>query len=355
MRTKAIHSVAIVADDLTSAADGAAPFVARGRAAVVGRGRPPHQAGAVVAVDCGSRSTSRLEAAARVADVTARLAGHDVLYKTVDSTLRGHITAELEACFKASGRKTLVFAPAFPAAGRTTVGGIQRVDGVPVSDSVYGRDPVHPARQSALAELVPACVENVVLLDAATQEELDSQIAALPDPESILWAGSPGMASALARRLVPGATPAASIRATDGDVLVVIGSANPRSHRQAERVDRTRGVTLLRVPGERQDDPTAVLQRLSAEASRVLLSGSFGTLIATGGDTMEAILDRLDVREFEVLQEFEPGFALGRSTLDTGRQLLLAMKAGGFGDDHALHRAIAKLRGATPIQAKASS
>ena len=355
MRTESSHSIAIVADDLTSAADGAAPFVARGRAAAVGRGRPPRQAGAVVAVDCGSRSASCSAAAARVAAVTARLAGHDVLYKTVDSTLRGHVTAELEACFKASGRKTLVFAPAFPAAGRTTVGGIQRVDGVPVSDSVYGRDPVHPARQSALAELVPACVENVVLLDAATQEELDAQIAALPDPESILWVGSPGMASALARHLVPVATPATSIRAMEGDVLVVIGSANPRSHRQAERIDQTRGVTLLRVPGERQDDPTAVLHRLSAEASRVLLSGSFGALIATGGDTMEAIVDRLGVREFEILQELEPGFALGRSTLDTGRQLMLAMKAGGFGDDDALHRAIAKLRGAIPFQAKASS
>ena len=154
---------------------------------------------------------------------------------------------------------------------------------------------------------------------------------------------------------MPVATPATSIRATDGDVLVVIGSANPRSHRQAERIDQTRGVTLLRVPGERQDDPTAVLHRLTAEASRALLSGNFGALIATGGDTMEAILDRLDVREFEVLQEFEPGFALGRSTLDTGRPLMLAMKAGGFGDDDALHRAIAMLRGAIPFQAKASS
>src|SRR4249920_3312796 len=115
MRTESNPSIAIVADDLTSAADGAAPFVARGRAAVVGRSRPPRQACAVVAVDCGSRSASRLEAAARVADVTARLAGHDVLYKTVDSTLRGHVTAELEACFQASGRRTLVFAPAFPA------------------------------------------------------------------------------------------------------------------------------------------------------------------------------------------------------------------------------------------------
>ena len=136
MRTDHSHSVAIIADDLTSAADGASPFVAPGRAAIVARGRPSPRECAVLAVDCGSRSASRSEAATRVAEATARLAGRDVLYKTVDSTLRGHVTAELQACFKASGRKTLVLAPAFPAAGRTTVGGIQLVDGVPVSETV---------------------------------------------------------------------------------------------------------------------------------------------------------------------------------------------------------------------------
>ncbi len=354
MRTESSRRVAIIADDLTSAADGAAPFVARGQAAIVGRGRVPSQAGDVLTVDCCSRSASRFEAAARVSDLTARLAGCELLYKTVDSTLRGHITAELEACFKASGRQTLVFAPAFPAAGRTTIDGIQLVDGVPVSESVYGRDPVHPAHQSALAELVPTCVRNVILLDAASQAELDSQIAALPEPESVLWAGSPGMASALARRFAPADSTVASTYPTDGNVLVVIGSANPRSHGQARLIDQMSGVTLLRGPSAREADPAAVLHRIAAGSVQALLSGTFGALVATGGDTMEAILDRLDVREFEILEEFEPGFPLGRTTLDNGKQLMLAMKAGGFGDDHTLCRAVAKLHRAALFGEKAS-
>lgn len=358
MHTDSNLSVAILADDLTSAADGAAPFVARGRTAIIGRVRPPRHSGTVVAVDCASRSTTGEEAATRVADLTARLAGLDVIYKTVDSTLRGHVMAELEACFKASGRQTLVFAPAFPAAGRTTIGGIQLVDGVPVADSVYGRDTVHPARHSALADLVPGCVKKAVLLDAASQEELNSQIAALPDPASILWAGSPGMASALALRLVPTVTPVAVPPTMDGDILVVVGSANSRSHRQAERIAQRgaemRSVRLLRGPSEREDHPDAVLHRIAAEAAQVLRQGSFDVLIATGGDTMEAILDLLDIQEFEVIQELDPGFSLGRATWDNGRALLLAMKAGGFGDDDVLRRAVAKLRGAITPQAKAS-
>ena len=67
-------------------------------------------------------------------------------------------------------------------------------------------------------------------------------------------------------------------------------------------------------------------------------------VIATGGDTMEAILDRLNIFAFEILQELEPGFPLGRAFLGNGRELLIAMKAGGFGDDDTLRRAIAQLR-----------
>jgi D-threonate/D-erythronate kinase len=345
MRTNRQPSIAVLADDLTSAADGAAPFVARGLSASIGRGRLPRQAAAVVAVDSGSRAATSSQAIERVARLTGRLAGRDVLYKTVDSTLRGHVTQELEACFAASGRTSMVFAPAFPGAGRTTVGGVQLVDGIPVSESAYGRDPVHPARYSALADLVPGCIKNVTLLDAATQEELDSQIASIEDPESVLWVGSPGMAAALARRFVPAKNPPPSIQSIGNDVLVVIGSANLRSHIQADLLRQASGITLLRGPMARERDPAGVLRRIAEDAARELQDPRFGALIATGGDTMEAVLDLLDVREFEILQEFDPGFPLGHARLGDGRSLLLGMKAGGFGSDDALERAVARIRG----------
>jgi uncharacterized protein YgbK (DUF1537 family) len=346
VRTDHQPSIAVLADDLTSAADGAAPFVARGLTASIGRGQLPRHTAAVLAVDSGSRSANSSQAFERVARLTDRLAGCSVLYKTVDSTLRGHIAQELEACFAASGRTSLVFAPAFPQAGRTTVGGIQLVDGIPVSESSYGHDPVHPARHSALIDLVPNCVKRVTLLDAITQEELDSQIASIEDPESILWVGSPGMAAALARRFVPAKTLAPSMDGISNDVLVAIGSANLRSHIQADRLPDVSGVMLLRSPRTRERDSATVLRRIAEDAARALQGPRFGALIATGGDTMEAILDRLDVREFEILQELDPGFPIGRARLGDGRSLLLAMKAGGFGNDDALERAVARIRGA---------
>lgn len=346
MKSDGTMTVGLLADDLTSAADGAGPFVMRGLGAWVGRGRLPRQTSAVIAVDSGSRSAPEVEAAERVARLTAELASRDILYKTVDSTLRGHVRAELDAAFRASGRKRLVFAPAFPAAGRTTVGGVQLVDGIPVAETAYGRDPVHPARHSVLADLVPPAIGTVTLLDATTQDELDAQVAALPEPEATLWVGSPGMAAALARRLAPAATgaPAAATGDGHGDILVVIGSANPRSHRQADQVEGVSGVTLLRSPAKREDDPAPLLRRIAGAAVDRLRAGAFEAVIATGGDTMEAILDLLQIREFEILHELEPGFPLGRAWLDDGRALRLAMKAGGFGGDDTLLRAVTRLR-----------
>jgi uncharacterized protein YgbK (DUF1537 family) len=346
MCTNYSPSIAVLADDLTSAADGAAPFVQRGLSASIGRGALASQATAVVAVDSGSRSATASQAFDVVAQLTAQLAGRAVFYKTVDSTLRGHVAQELEACFKASGRTSLVFAPAFPEAGRTTVKGIQLADGVPVSQSVYGHDPVHPARHSALVELIPDCIQHATLLDAATQEELDSQIACIEDPESVLWVGSPGMAAALARRFAPAKKPPPSVDGIRNDVLVVVGSANVRSHIQADALQDADGVVLLRGPRARERDPAVVLRRIANDASRLLQDPRFGALVATGGDTMEAVLDLLNVREFEILQELDAGFPLGRATLGDGRSLLLAMKAGGFGSDDALVRAVARIRGA---------
>jgi len=344
MRTSPRYEVGILADDLTSAADGAAPFVERGASAWIGRKCLPCRDSDMVAIDSGSRSLPVARAAEATASLTRQLASCGILYKTVDSTLRGHVRAELEACYAASGRQRLLFAPAFPAAGRTTVGGIQLVDGVPVAETAYGRDPVHPAHHSALADLVPDTIPDAILLDASTQEELDARVAALPDPESILWVGSPGMAVALARRLRPAAPVAMDKGHKAGRVLVAVGSANIRSHRQGDRLTDMDGVALIRTPRSPEADSSGVLDRIAYAAAARLRTGEFDALIATGGDTMDAILDRLGIDAFEILQELEPGFPLGKARLDDGGTLLIASKAGGFGDDDALRRAVAQMR-----------
>ncbi|MEM8643624.1 MAG: four-carbon acid sugar kinase family protein [Pseudomonadota bacterium] len=335
--------VGILADDLTSAADGAGPFVQRGLSATVGRPHPPTSSLAdAVAVDMATRSVPVREAMASVERSVRLLDGAGILLKTVDSTLRGHVRAEIETAYKTSRRSRLVFAPSFPEAGRVTRNGIQHVDGVPVAESAYGKDPVHPARTSRLSELVPSLVRSAVLLDAETQADLDAQVAAIPELEDTLWVGSPGLAIALSRAIAPRES-VQCLPSAVGRVFVVVGSANGISTAQAEAAEAIDGVDVLRAPSKR-GDPTATLYALTERAASALHSGRYGAVLAAGGDTMEAVLDAVGIGAFDLVGEFEPGFPAGVASLGD-RSLVLGMKAGGFGAPDTLVRAVQRLIG----------
>lgn len=120
-----------------------------------------------------------------------------------------------------------------------------------------------------------------------------------------------------------------------------------RSHAQAVAISGLPGITVLRSPARREADPASVLARIANAAAAECRCGDIAAMITTGGDTMDAILDRSGVDEFRSLHEFEPGFPLGRIS-DDRRPLLIGMQAGGSGDDSALHRAIVQIRRLDP-------
>lgn len=364
------YMTGIVADDLTSATDAAMAFLSRGDQPLIQCGSHNMPEGRVVAVDTDSRAASESAAAERTGHAIRALAQRPILMKTVDSTLRGHARAEIAAAFHASGRKRLVLAPAFPAAGRVTRDGVQLVHGVPVDRSPYASDPVHPARTARLADLIdPALGQSLILrpdtpdtgearvliLDAATQSDLNHQVARLADPSATLWVGSPGLALALAA-LTPQATHGAGPPTLARRLLIVAGSANPVTHAQCDQLvaagiqmgadlaEMRAGTGAICLAMPRGWVPEAPLAQLTDQAAVALAQGTFDGVIATGGETMAAILQRLGVTEFHLTQELEPGFPAGLAQI-AGRPLVLAMKAGGFGTEQTLLRATQALTG----------
>ena len=142
-----VFPVLVVADDFTGANATAALFVRLGlRTRTLAAGSGHGHAGPrvdvvdVVVVTTGSRRLAPEAAADRVRGVLAALGGGEpqLLVKRVDSTLRGPIGAELEVMLthrrsQRPGRVAALAVPAYPAAGRTTVGGIHLLDGVPLA------------------------------------------------------------------------------------------------------------------------------------------------------------------------------------------------------------------------------
>ena len=278
--------VGIIADDLTSATDGAAAFLAKGYAPLITRKVDRLDDEAVASIDTNSRASDISKATKATADAVSALSNARLLFKTIDSTLRGHIREEVAAAFRASGRSRLVVAPAFPEAGRLTIDGIQTVNGIPVSESVYGRDPVHPAGTSYIADLIDASLgtpiilaanssgdaatnASILILDADSQDVLNRQVASIPDPETVLWVGSPGLAIALAS-LVPAAPDGLPLTGgAAGRVVIVAGSANPVTHAQCDAL-RAQGVPIVTdladAPG---DAPVVCLRAPLATAERM--------------------------------------------------------------------------------------
>jgi uncharacterized protein YgbK (DUF1537 family) len=128
--------VAIIADDLTGAADTGVQLARAGyRTAVAFRNAPIPPANDLdaVALDTDSRALPAGFAAKRVVEAVRSVRDIPIVYKKLDSTLRGPIAAELAAALGASGRGRAVVAPAFPATRRTTVDGVQLVRGVPIT------------------------------------------------------------------------------------------------------------------------------------------------------------------------------------------------------------------------------
>ncbi len=329
--------VAVIADDLTGAADAGVQFARAGHAtAVAFHGAPLPALGAVVA-ETGSRGADAPEAARRVREATARLAAAPLLLKKIDSTLRGPVAAEVAAALEASGRERAVVAPAFPAAGRTTDGGVQFLDGAPIGD---------------LRALLAGIDADVA--DARTDADLDAVVREIRDPASVLWVGTAGLARALADAH-PGAGFDPPPEAAATRTLVVVGSTSAVARAQADRLEAAgvpvavpapgaaarvraaldaRGVCLLRPAGG--EAPDRIVRSLAEVAAQA--ADGRTTLVLTGGHTAIAVARRLGATGLSVERELEPGVVAGR--LIGPVPLRVVTKAGGFGGPDALLRAL---------------
>jgi uncharacterized protein YgbK (DUF1537 family) len=368
--------VAIVADDLTGALDAAAPFAHRGAATeayLPGADLPPPaERAAVISLSTESRNVTATIALERLQAALAQLAAEPrLLFKKIDSTLRGHVVAETLACMRDSGRRHAVITPAAPAQGRVMRGGELFVHGQHLRDTPMAQDRLAPPPQVSLAqafagreaqvhaitdpgawELSSAAGSHVYVVDCASDADLQ-QVAqrAVADPSETLLVGTSGLAAAAAELCLPNGALPNAVDLPAAALLFVVGSRTPQSAAQVANLMTHPGVHLVTL-GENpmpaaamahtpcrvlaidqtvEYDALVAAARLAEAAQGILDAHSIGLVIVTGGDTAQALLRRLGVNRVQVLDEFRPGIALCLAH-HAGRRLLVITKAGGFGD-----------------------
>ncbi len=87
----------------------------------------------------------------------------ELTVKRVDTTLRGNLGPETDAVLgdARAGTRALVV-PAFPDAGRVTLGGLHVVDGVPLAETSAARDPLTPVHSSRVATVLLAGIDRSI-------------------------------------------------------------------------------------------------------------------------------------------------------------------------------------------------
>ena len=318
-----MRRIGLIADDLTGAADSAVPFLALGPVQV---GLWPHvPSGSAV---CLAVSTESREAPSQVgfersktAARNLRLAGCDLLYRKVDSQLRGSVAADLAGVLDGFPGPC-VLAPALPEAGRRTVAGRQLFGTERVDIAQLLEKAGRPVVLGGIAEAAPGLI---AVCDAETDADLDVIAAAVAGLPEVIPAGSAGLASALARTL-------AGIRGLGGSgwpscrrPVAVVGS--PESRWQAAVAARL-GWTVIRCG---HSDPPP---RLDA----------YDGFALTGGQTAAKVLNSLGAQGLDLVGLATPLMPVGRIVGGSRSGLPVALKSGAFGGAGTISAALQSLR-----------
>jgi len=365
------HALAVIADDFTGALDSGVQFVHAGLQSEFILQELRDAAAPVVRVF--TTDSRNIDEAAAIARTQSRASscGRTRLFKKIDSTMRGHVGAEIEALLAAHGLRRAVLCPAAPDAGRTVEHGRLRVGGVALHETAFADDPHWPARTCMIADLLRRPVTHfervtaedivhaptsIVSVDARTNADL-AAIAHAAHAAGALPCGSLGLARAWAHlfaRSDAADAPLAPHRAAP--TLIVSGSRHPNSHAQIARLAAAGAVAFTP-----QDDVARMRNALAAGRAVVLaadhefVAGGVtaalavavtqlvnlvrpGTLILVGGETAAAVCTALAVAAVRIDGEVEVGMPWGTIIGGAADGATIVTKAGGFGGADALVR-----------------
>jgi uncharacterized protein YgbK (DUF1537 family) len=341
--------IVVLADDLTGACDAGAAFLRAGRSVRVWFGSSVLYSApeSVQAFNTNSRWLSPHRAARAVSRATEALGSdpNSLFFKKVDSAARGPLAAEILAAHRTLGTRAILFAPAFPAAGRTVRDGILEIQdaaGKPTRIRLARLFPLtaraHLSHISQPGELGPAfhSGKTVLVCDSATLADLEALARAAQDLPGLLYAGSAGLAQALAG-LNHMRLPAALVPPAERTLLIA-GSPHPVTKLQLKTLGlaHLEGVRILRI---------RLPFLAGARIRSAFRSYAPQALILTGGDTSLVAVRALGAHSFILQGEFAPGIPWGIVQGGAAHGRTVVTKSGGFGSPTAFNEILAALRG----------
>jgi uncharacterized protein YgbK (DUF1537 family) len=370
----ATPKIAIIADDLTGACDSAAQFARPEVRPFVCMGVPTLERvtlasrAAIAAFDIASRHEAPEEAARRAGEACrlVRLLGFQIVFKKIDSTMRGNVGAESIAAAEALEARGALLCPAFPRQGRVVRGGTLFVRDRPVDEALaadaVAQPPPDPDLRAALSRALGAEV-GLVTLEAvrrgpdtvsdalgefeaegvrlcAADAETDGDLRTLADvllaPETNwLPAGSAGLARAIAIRLLGDEQPLTVTLSRPGTIMVVSGSLADLTRRQIAAAVKAGEVSRVAMAARTTRAGVEFLGEREVPIA---------ALVIIGGETARRLLSDLGVWSAWVLGEMLPGVPVLSVAEGPYSGMTIVTKGGNMGDDETLVECLRRLR-----------
>lgn len=396
----------IVADDFTGANDTGVQMSNRGVPVKVMLFPTDEKQYLSLVLDTESRNITKIDAYNKVESLTKKILENntfELIYKKVDSTLRGNVIEEIKALDAVYEPDKIVFAPAFPQIGRTTENGVHKLNGIPLMQTEFAKDPLSPIvtdniinmlemgyEETVKHHTIEEIRENQITLAGNKLHTFDSEnhtdlmkIAdtLLGSNEKILWVGSAGLANAVFQILYP-----------EKPALAVVGSISENSLKQMAFAEQ-KGYKVVKLSNEElfakervqkvgekvsnylkkgedviltaartredyedtllyaselkmnKDDTSWYVQNSLANITKEILSQTeIAGLFLTGGATAISIMDALNTTSVEIKEEIITGTVHSVMTDGPYENMNIVTKAGAFGKNEDLVYSLERIR-----------
>jgi uncharacterized protein YgbK (DUF1537 family) len=430
----------LIADDLTGGADAGAQFAKRGLRTLLLSIKTDIQIDLskydqqdVLVVNTDSRGLNPEKAHVLISNLLKnyREVLFPIIYKKIDSTLRGNIGFEIDAILEKTNGVLCFVAPSYPEQNRTLVGGILIVGEKPLALTEVARNTPSPVQEShvhkilqnqshnpvgwidlthvaSTSEGLQKAVEEVgrkgsriIIFDAVSRQDLTNVAeVGFSLKKKPLFVGSAGLAEEVAKKITPPkGSPLETFKQTEKafkHIFIIGGTASSITHQQLRRIEQrgipsyplhknllvcddtlsqverkelslkvanslSQGMVILKTtpellqPEDSKDLPIhfkivktlADIALQSLELSNVAIRDL--TLILTGGDTAQSIMNVLGNEGIEIEGELLEGIVRGHLIGGNWNGLSVITKAGAFGRDDSLEKIINTLQTKSPL------
>ncbi|MGH9584695.1 MAG: four-carbon acid sugar kinase family protein [Bryobacteraceae bacterium] len=354
---------ALIADDLTGACDAAIPFTLRGASSIVYL-TPDFKCASghdVAAISTESRELDISAIDRRIRDAASRLAAFDpeIIFKKIDSTLRGNVGAEIAAALEAFDCEFAIVTPAFPQMGRTIRDGLLHIEGdagwrpIDIAERLRTQglgDCVHIASHAVAGAIERG--HRFISVETLCDDDLKAiALETFRFGRRVLYAGSAGLAAAVAETFFDNPKQASFYEPTSLPCIFCVGSDHPVMIAQLAALACERSTQCFAAGSTQPPLLAACLQaghhailaisrtETHCGAIRDLLKPArkfAGAILISGGDTASVACKALGAEAIELEGEIVTGLPWGRLQGGLLEGLPIATKSGGFGASDAL-------------------